>query len=118
MNDERRPMNIPINITKRILWQYVNIKINRVVHTFHVLGVITILFSEMIKDLKGGIEIKIHNLGTLRLVKTKPRIHCDITRGNAPVLSKGYKKLDFQMTPRIKKKLRGSLDIDKTYGEL
>jgi nucleoid DNA-binding protein len=109
-------MDIPISITKEVLWQYVNIKINRLFSTFHVFSVITILITEMIKELKDGKEIKIHNLGTLSLVKTKPRMHCDITKGNAPSLSKGYKKLKFRLTPRIKKKLRRELDLDKTYG--
>jgi nucleoid DNA-binding protein len=95
-------MNIPTSITKEVLWQYVNIKINRLFSTLHVFSVITILITEMIKELKDGKEIKIHNLGTLCLVKTKPRMHCDITK--------------FRLTPRIKKKLRRELDLDKTYG--
>lgn len=103
-------------VSKVRLQKYVHSKLNRIFHSFQILNVITILFEEMLQDLQNGKEIEIHNLGIIRIQKTKPRLHCNIAKENKQILSKGSKKLTFQMPYRIKKRLRGMLDLDKTYG--
>lgn len=105
---------IPVNVTKRIFWRYVNIKIKRTIHHYHVFAVISILFEEMLKDLKQGKEIEIFNLGSLFLKQTKPRLYHDVNKKQV-VLSKGYKILKFKLARKLKKKLTGNLDIDRTF---
>lgn len=61
---------MPITISKRDLWRYVNRKIKRLIHHYHVFSVISLLFDEMVQDLRDGKEIKIANLGILVLKKT------------------------------------------------
>ncbi len=68
----------------------------------------------MIKDLKNEKKIKIFNFGILSLEKTKPRKYHDV-RYNKIMLSLGARILKFSLAPQIKKKLFGSLDIDKTF---
>jgi nucleoid DNA-binding protein len=97
------------SFSKRMLWRYVNIKINRIIHHYHVFSVITILFDEMLKELKQGKEIKIFNFGTLKLENTKPRKYHDI-RYNKVLLSKGSKILKFKLIEPIRKKLCFYLD--------
>ena len=103
-----------VSISKRSLWRYINRKIRRVIHHYHVFGVITILFDEILKDLKSGKEIKIFNFGTLVLKKTKPRRHYDLIHKQV-VLSKSYKILRFSLAPQIRKKICDNLDLDKTF---
>lgn len=100
-------------INKREFWQYVNQKMNRLIHHYHVFSVITITFEEMLKDLKRGKEISIFNLGSLVLKETKPRRYHDV-RHRQVMLSKGHKILRFTLAPALKKKLCEHLDIDKT----
>ena len=107
-------INCPDNITKRSLWRYVNKKINRTIHHYHVFGVITILFEEIIKDLKQGKDINIFNLGILSLSETKSRKYYDV-RYQQVMQSKGYRILKFKLAAPIHKKLRKLLDIDKTF---
>lgn len=107
-------MNWSDNVTKRGLWRYVNRKINRLIHHAHVLSVITILFEEMILDLKSGKEINIHNFGKLSLQETKPRYYHDV-RYNQVMQSESHRILRFKLAPPIRKKLRALLDIDKTF---
>ena len=102
------------NISRRDLWKYVNGKIKKSIHFYHVGSVITILIDEMIKDLKKGKKIKIFNFGILSLEKTKPRKYHDV-RYNKVMISVGSYILKFKMAPLIKKKLCGMLDIDKTF---
>lgn len=106
--------NIPISIDRRILWRFVNKKINRVVHHFHVLSVINILFDEILKDLKDDKELKIHNLGTIQLKNMPPRRYHDVTLHKI-MEAKGRKVLRFFLTESIRKKLTSSIDIDKTF---
>jgi nucleoid DNA-binding protein len=108
-------MKIPTSISKKVLWQYVNLKIRRSIHHAHVFSVITILFDEMIKDLISGKEIKIINFGTLVLKQMKPRKYHDV-RYMCVMQSDGYKILRFSLTPKIRKKICDFLDIDKTFG--
>lgn len=105
---------IPVNVTKRAFWRYVNIKIKRTIHHYHVFAVISILFEEMLKDLKQEKEIKIFNLGSLFLKQTKPRWYHDVTKKQV-VLSEGKKILKFKLARKLKKRLTGNLDIDKTF---
>jgi nucleoid DNA-binding protein len=106
--------NIPSNVTKRIFWRYVNLKIKRVIHHYHVFAVISILFEEMLEDLKQGKEIKIFNLGSLFLKSTEPRLYHDVTKKQV-VLSEKRKLLKFKLVRKLKKRLTGRLDIDKTF---
>lgn len=105
--------DLPTSINRRILWQYVNKKINRLIHHYHVLSVIEILFDEIMKDLKQGKSVKVFNFGTLSLKKTKPRKYYNVVHKQV-MESKGYKILKFILAPKFRKKLCQHLDIDKT----
>jgi nucleoid DNA-binding protein len=97
------------------LWRYVNRKIRRLAHRYHVFAVISILFEEMIKDLRQGKIIKISNLGTITLQPTKPRWYHNVALRKM-VLSPGHRILRFSLAKPIHKKLVELLDIDKTLG--
>ena len=107
-------MDIPSNVSKRDLWKYVNLKIKRLIHHYHVFSVITILFEEMLNDLKQGKDIKIFNLGILSLKETKPRLYHDVTKKQL-ILSNKHKILKFLLAPKIRKKICEHLDIDMTF---
>lgn len=98
-------------ITKKPFWHYVNLKIKRSVHTYHVYSVISILFDELIKDLIAGKKINVVNFGTLSLERTKPRKYCDINLKKV-VLSKGARNLKFSLSRKLKNKLIKNLDLD------
>lgn len=100
-----------LSISKRNLWHYVNRKIKRLIHHYHVFGVISILFDEMTKDLKAGKEIKIVNLGTLVLKETPPRKYHDV-RFHQVMMSPGYRVMRLFLSKTIRKKLCNSLDLD------
>jgi nucleoid DNA-binding protein len=101
------------SISKRDLWRYVNRKIKRLLHRYHVLAVINILFEEILKDLRQGKSIKIVNLGTITLQPTKPRWYHNV-RLRQMVLSPGHRIMRFLLAPSIHKKLVSFLDLDKT----
>ena len=100
-----------VSISKRDLWHYVNRKIKRLIHHYHVFGVISILFEEMIKDLKDGKDIKVANLGTLMLKDTPPRKYHDV-RLRRVVESSGHRIMRLFLAKPIRKKLCDSLDLD------
>lgn len=102
-----------LSINKRILWRYVNRKLKRLVHHYHVFSIITILFDEMLKDLVRGKSIKIFNFGKLTLKQMKPRKYFDV-RFQKVMQSKGHKILRFNLAPAFRKKLVDHLDLDKT----
>src|SRR5579864_5560825 len=99
-----------VSISKRNLWHYVNRKIKRLIHHYHVFGVISILFEEMIKDLKSGKEIKIVNLGTLMLKDMPPRKYHDV-RFHRMMESPGHRIMRLFLAKQIRKKLCDSLDL-------
>lgn len=101
------------SVSKRHLWRFVNRKIKRLIHHYHVSAVITILFEEMVKDLKQGKAIRVANLGTITLKPTKPRWYHNV-RLRKMVLSPGYRVMRFVLAPTIHKKLIEFLDLDKT----
>lgn len=103
------------SISKRMLWHYVNKKINRTIHHSHVLSIISILFEEIIEDLKAGKELNIHNFGKLSLNQTKPRVYYNVVYQKL-MLSKGRKILKFSLSPLVRKKIVNFIDIDKTFG--
>jgi nucleoid DNA-binding protein len=106
-------MKNELSISKRILWKYVNKKINRIIHHYHVFSVLTILFDEMLKDLKQGERIKVANFGFIVLKQMKPRRYYDVKQQKV-VLSEGHKILRFILAAPIRKKLVDNLDLDKT----
>jgi nucleoid DNA-binding protein len=105
--------NMSVSISKRDLWRYVNRKIKRLLHRYHVLAVIDILFEEMLKDLRQGKSIKVVNLGTITLQPTKPRWYHHV-RLRRMVLSPGHRIMRFSLARPIHKKLVELLDLDKT----
>lgn len=100
---------LPTSISRRVFWRYVNRKIKRVIHHYHVFSVINILFDELRKDLEQGKDIRIFNLGKLTLKDAKPRRYYDFTKGQM-AFSEGYRILRFTLDPKIRKKLRDNLD--------
>lgn len=109
-------MKLPLSINKRIIWRYVNKKIKRSIHHYHVFSVISILFEEIIKDLKNGKNINIFNFGVLTLKDTKPRKYFDV-RYRQTMLSKGHRIMKFSLTKKIKRKIYQLLDVKKTLGD-
>ena len=106
-------MKDDVSVSKRSLWRYVNRKINRLVHHYHVFSVITILFDEMIADLVKGKQIKIKNFGTLTLKWLRPRKYFDV-RFQQVMQAKAHRILRFTLAPKFRKKLVEHLDLDKT----
>lgn len=102
------------SISKRDLWRYVNKKINRFIHHYHVFSIITILFEEILYDLKRGEDIKIFNLGTISLQETSPRWYHNVVKKQL-MLSDKHRILRFVLTSKIKKKLCSHLNIDLTF---
>jgi nucleoid DNA-binding protein len=100
-------------VSKRDLWRFVNRKIKRLIHHYHVFAVITILFEEMLKDLKQGKSIRVVNLGTISLKPTQPRWYHNVYLRKM-VLSPGNRVLKFVLAPTVHKKLVEFLDLDKT----
>jgi nucleoid DNA-binding protein len=100
------------SVSKRNLWQYVNLKINRLIHHYHVFSIITILFEEMLQDLKQNKPIKIMNFGTLSLKKMRPRKYHDVVYREVKE-SRGSKIMRFTLAPSLRKKLCESLNLDK-----
>ena len=107
------PVPNALSISKRDLWRYVNRKIKRLVHRYHVFAIISILFEEMVKDLQQGKSIKITNLGIIILQPTKPRWYHHV-RLRQMVLSPGHRVMRFSLAKSIHKKLIEFLDLDKT----
>lgn len=103
-------MNKEIN--KRVFWRFVNLKIKRVIHHYHVFAVISILFDEIIKDLSGGKDIKIFNFGNLSLKSTKPRKYYDV-RFNKIMESSGNKILKFSLSKKLRTKLISYICLDE-----
>lgn len=99
-----------ISINKRILWKYVNLKIHRSIHYYHVFSIITILFDELLEDLKSGQEIKIFNFGSLQLKNTNPRRYHDV-RFKKILLSKPHRILRFILAPVVRKKMCKHIDL-------
>jgi nucleoid DNA-binding protein len=106
-------MSPPLSVDKRTLWQIVNRKFKGIIHHYHVLAVITILFEEMIKDLRQNKPIEIFNFGTLSLKQMKSRRYHDV-RLRRMMHAKGQRVLRFSLSSKIRKKLCDNLDIDKT----
>lgn len=102
------------NISKRCLWRLINKKIKRLIHNYHVFSIISILFEEIIKDLIDGKSLKIHNFGTLELVKTKSRKYHDV-RFKKIMQSNGHMIMKFSLARKIKKKMCANLDINRTF---
>jgi nucleoid DNA-binding protein len=73
--------------------------------------VISILFEEMLKDLKQGKTIRIANFGSLALQKTKPRWYHNV-RQQKMVRSSGNQVLRFFLAPPIRKKLCENVELD------
>jgi nucleoid DNA-binding protein len=103
-----------ISITKRKLWRYVNKKIKRSIHHYHVFSIISILFDELLKDLIDGKSIKITNFGTLTLKNLPPRHYHDV---NERKLKKAvpHRILRFILAPKLRDEICKYLDVDLTF---
>lgn len=95
---------IPSNISKRIFWRFINLKIERIINAYHVFAIINILFDELVKDLKSGKEIKIHNFGSLLLKTTNPRRYFDVFQQKV-CLGKSNRILQLFLTKKLRNKI-------------
>lgn len=101
-----------LSVSKRDLWHYVNRKIKRLIHHYHVFSVISILFEEMIKDLQAGKDIQITNFGKITLKEMPPRKYHDV-RFRRVMESPGHRIMRLFLAKPIRKKMCDSLDLDK-----
>lgn len=101
-------------ISKKIFWRYVNKKINRSIHHYHVFSVISILFEELINDLINDKEIKIFNFVKLKLSRPRAKRYFNVV-SRCMQESSGNRLLKFSLSPKLKKRLVQSLDVDKTF---
>lgn len=99
-----------ISISKRNLWRYVNIKIKRAIHHYHVFSVISILFEELTKDLLDNKIIKIKNLGNLMLKQMPSRKYHNV-RTRQMEQTSGYRIIRLFLTTAVSKKICKSLDL-------
>ncbi len=106
--------DIPTSISKKILWRYVNKKLNYSIHHYHVFSVISILFEELVKDLTSGKEIMINNFGTFVLQQMPDRHYHDFRDGTIK-LGTGHKLLHMFLPDKLKKKLIQHLNIEDTW---
>jgi nucleoid DNA-binding protein len=102
-----------LSITKRMLWRHVNIRINRLIHSFHVFSIINILFDEMFQDLKQGKIVEINNFGTFELKHIKPHKYFN-PRQQKVVMQRPRKSLRFTMSEKISKKITEHVDLDRS----
>lgn len=100
-------------ISKKIFWRFVNKKINRAIHHYHVFAVISLLFEEIVKDLLSNKKIKIFNFCTISLEKNNPKKYFDV-RFQKIMISKGSNLIKIELSKKLKKKLVNSLDVDAT----
>lgn len=107
---------IPPTISKRDLWHYVNRKIKRLIHHYHVFSVISLLFEEMLKDLQEGKEVKVANFGVLVLKDTPSRRYHDVNSHQMKE-SPGYRVMRLFLAKPIHKKICGSLDLTSEDGK-
>jgi nucleoid DNA-binding protein len=109
---------IPI-VGKRDLEVYVHRKLKGAISKHHIRGVISILFDEMIKELRAGKMIKIAKFGKLILKKLPPRHYYDV-RHQRVMTSPGHYIMRFFMAEPVRKQLCRFVDLDKidpkTYG--
>lgn len=107
-------MKNDLSISKYKLWKYVNKKVNRIVNRFHVLSVISILFEEMITDLKNNKKVKIFNFGEFELKKTPTRNFFNVFTRQM-YTSGGFRLLKFKLNSKVRKKILSHLDVEKTF---
>lgn len=102
------------NVSKRSLWKYVNKKIKRSIHYYHVFSIISILFEEILKDLQEEKELKVFNFGTLVLKKTNPKKYHNV-RYQKVMQAEAHKLMKFSLAKKIRNKLCKYLDLDATF---
>ena len=104
------------SVDKRTLWVHVNEKINGKVNHRHVLSIMTILFEELLVDLKAGKSFKIINFGTLYLKQFNPKKYWNVIL-NKMCDSKGNRNIKFVLVPKLKRFLIDNLDIENTFSK-
>jgi hypothetical protein len=106
-------MNREIN--KKLFWRILNKKTKNKTHHYHVFAVLSILFEEMIKDLKSNKRIKIFNFASILLENKKPKKYFDV-RHQKIMISKGSKRLKISLIKKFRDKLINYLDVDASIG--
>ena len=100
-----------LSISKRDLHNYVNLKIKRMSHHYHVFAIITLLFEELIKDMIAGKTIKIANFGTICLKQMSDRHYMDVVY-KQKMKAKGKKIIRIVLTKPVRRVLCAALDLD------
>jgi nucleoid DNA-binding protein len=108
---------VPDIISKKLLWTYVAHKINHSLHTSHIISITAILFDELIKDLKLGKEINIHNFGSFRVSARAPQRYFDWFKKEVLITKGGKNLLSFTLTSKLIELIKNNLHLDKTFSD-
>lgn len=102
----------PNSITLRMLCNFVHNKIRMNVPNHQVVSVVSVLFDEILKDLKKKKTVRIFNFGKLYFQENEPKKYFDLFK-QAVCISSKKRQLKFELQPRFKKYFNKKLDIDK-----
>jgi nucleoid DNA-binding protein len=108
------------SISRRKLAGFIHDKLQGRVFHSHIFAITSLLFEEMMNDLKSGKEIKITGLGTLSLKERAPKPFFDVNFREMRI-SKGTRNLVFSIDPDLRAKIAFALDnppaADDTDGD-
>ena len=96
---------------KKNFWRYVNLKIKRSVHHYHVFSVMSILFEEIAKDWMSGKELDVHNFAKMSLKKTVSKNRYDVVLKKVVFSNTKKRVLSFVLSKKVKKILHQFLVV-------
>lgn len=105
------------NISRRTFAFYINKKVDHIIHSYHILSIITLLFEELLQDLKKKKEIKVFNLGSLFIEETKPRWYYDLFKKEKR-FSSTNNIIRFVLCEKLNKIIQDNTDMEKTFNLL
>jgi nucleoid DNA-binding protein len=110
-------MKIPLLVDRTVFQQYVSLRIKEVCeksHRAHILGILNILFEEMVKDLESGNEIKILNFCTVKHITSKKKRYLNLFSKQVEESSGLSRRTIIKIPRKLKLLIVKHLDAEKS----
>lgn len=102
----------PLSMSSLMLWRATNKKLQNAIHSYHVRSVLTILFEEIIVDLRARKDVRIKNFGMFRFAIIPSRVMKDLF--NRIITSQDRFCIKLDLAKSVYKYLIDNLDKNKT----